>query len=230
MEKEDDTQIFSIRFGMPAEVRPLFGRVPVLTSESKLGYWLIVECFRDAVCPRDVIEWMIVRNLVDLTWNILFFRRVGPGIIDVARMDAVISILKSILPNPSAQDVRTLAQGWFTRNSEASSMITDLFVEHQINVSHVDAEAVRLRLQTVEQIERMLASLESRFRLAYRDLYFHREVLRMSAEIGDNSAAKPVPVIPAGELSDPAPAPEQDGLSDDKGSKKDLATDEPASE
>jgi len=205
---------------IPIEIRFLFGRVPVLTSQSKIGYWSLVESIANAIGPRDVIEWLCVKNLVDLTWNTFFYRRVEAGIIDVTRMQALISILGSILPDPSAKDVRKLASGWFNINSEARSMISKLFIEHNIDVFHVDAEAVRLNAQTLEQIERMLASMESRYRQAYRDIYFHRENLRISAEIESISTPKELPLIPSGELSDVNQVPEQDMPCDDNDGAK----------
>jgi hypothetical protein len=228
MEDNDDSRVLALRLRIPKEAWPLFGRAPVINSESKVGYWSLVESIEKAVGPRDVLEWLIVRNMVDLTWNIFFYRRVGAGIIDVARMEALISILGSILPNPSAQDARKLAKEWFNRKLEARSRITGLFIEHHINDDHINSEAVRLRSQTIEQIERMLASMESRYRQYYKDIYVHRESLRMGAEIEKNSTLKQLPVIPAGELSHTKQVPEQDEPSDDKeGPQRDLAIGEP---
>jgi hypothetical protein len=231
MEDNDDSRVLAIRLRIPEEARPLFGRAPVLSSESKIGYWSLVESIEDAIRPRDVIEWLIVKNMVDLTWNIFFYRGVEAGIIDVARMEALISILGSILPNPSSQDVRKLAKDWFNPKSEARSMIADLFIEHQINVRHIDAEAVRLRSEPIEQIERMLASMESRYRQYYKDIYVHRESLRMSAEIEKNSTPNQLPFIPASELSNAKEVPEQDASPDNKeGPQMDIAVGEPETE
>jgi len=174
-----------------------------------------VESIANAVCPRDIIEWIIVKDLVDLTYEKLFYRRVRVGIIDVARMAALISILNSILPDPSAKEVRKLAKGWFS-NSDAKSAIADLFIEHKINYEHIDAEAFRLNSQALEQIERMLAGMESRFILAYREIDDYRESLRIRAEIENDSQPKQLPHIPPRELSDDKQVPEHDVSPDNK--------------
>jgi hypothetical protein len=187
-----------------------------------------VESIANAIGPRDIIEWIIVKDLVDLTYNKLFYRRVIVGIIDVARMPALISILNSILPNPSAQKARKLAKRWFA-NSDAKSVIVELFIEHKINNYHIDAEAVRLNSQALEQIERMLAGMESRFSLTYREIENYRESLRISAEIENGSEPKRLPYIRASELSGAKQDPEHDERSDNKeGPQESLAVSKPA--
>jgi hypothetical protein len=214
---DDDNQtIRAIRSRIPEEARTLFARAPILSSESKIPYWSLVESMAGVMGPRDIIEWIVVKNLVDLTYDMIFYRRVKIGIIDVARMSALISILNSILPDPSAKEVRKLAKGWFV-SSEAKSAIAALFIEHKINPHHIDAEAVRLNSQALEQIERMLAGMEARLGLAYREIDYHRESLRIRAEIENGSEPKQLPFIRASELSDETQAPEHDDPSGNKG-------------
>ena len=222
MANDDDWRL-AISLGIPEEICILFGRVPVLSS--KRAYWSLVKSIADSIGPRDVMEWLCVKDLVDLTWNKFFYRGVVPGIIDVTRMQAVISILGSILPDPSSKDMRKLASDWFNLGSDGRSMIVKLFREHGLDLSHVDAEAVRLNAQTLEQIERMLASMESRYRQVYRDIYYHRESRRISAEIESISAPKELPLVPSGELSGVNQVPEQDLPSgDNDGPKEDNLT------
>jgi hypothetical protein len=228
--ENDGDWAHAIRSQIPEEARVLFGRIPVLTSESKVGYWSLVQSIANAIGPRDVIEWIIVKNMVDLTWEGLFLRRAKVGIIDVARMPALISILGSILPNPSSQELHRLAKGWFT-GSSVRSAVADLFIEHKIDFRHIDAEAVRLNAHALEQIERILASLESRYRQAYRDIDFHRESLRIRAQIEGDSAPKRLTFIPPSELSVVKQVPEQEPSNDKGGQKEeDLAAGKPTTE
>jgi hypothetical protein len=231
MENDDDNRtVNSIRFAIPKEARTLFARVPVLSSESKVPYWELVKGLANAIGPRDIIEWIIVKDLVDLTCDKLFYRRVKVGIVDAARMPALISILSSILPNPSAQEVRKLAKGWFS-TSDARQAIADLFIEHKINNYHIDAEAVRLNSQTLEQIERILAGMESRFSLAYREIDYYRESLRIRAEIENGPQPKQLAFIPPRELSDAQQVHEHDESSDNEGGpQENLAVSELAAE
>jgi hypothetical protein len=117
----DDYWRLPASLGIPEEISNLFGRVPVLSSQSKRCYWSLVKSIADPIGPRDAIEWLCVKDLVDLTWNKFFYRGVEAGIIDVTRMQAVISILGSILPDPSSKDWAADREGEITLGTKRSS-------------------------------------------------------------------------------------------------------------
>ena len=209
--EDNEDQIKSVRLKIPPEARPFFGRVPIISSESKLSYWLLVKAFAGSIEPRDVMEWLIVRNLADLTSSLFLYRHVGPHIIDVARMEALASILRSLTPDASA--ARNIAKSWFA-DSKTKSKIADLFIEHKIDVHHIDSEAVRLHAHELERIERMAASLESRCRQFYRDLEIHRESVRFRAEIERSSMPAGLPYVPESPLLEGNQTPQAGDTTD----------------
>src|SRR6266566_3405887 len=82
---------------IPPEIRALLGEPPLLISEDPGAYEFLLATFANAVRPTDPIEWIHVKDCVDLTWEIQRIRRAKAGIIDVARKEALRSILESIL-------------------------------------------------------------------------------------------------------------------------------------
>ena len=48
------------------------------------------------VALRDIIEWFWVKDIADLTWEILRIRRFKVGIIDVAKKSALEAIMLSL--------------------------------------------------------------------------------------------------------------------------------------
>jgi len=190
-----------IRSKLPIEARLLFGRAPVLSSESKVAYWSLVEAISTALDPQDIVEWIIVKTVVDLVWNMNFYQLVKAGIIDVKRRDALKSILRSLLPEPSAKELNQFADGWF-KNTERKSAIIEMFIEHKIEVRHIDAEAVRLNASELLQIEHIIAGMETRLRNARRDIEIYREGKRLREEQKNLLEHKKLPFIPASELSD----------------------------
>lgn len=60
---------------VPAEICDLWGKPPLLATESPKQYYaLLVELVRE-VKPSDIIEWLWVKDVADLTWDILRYRR-----------------------------------------------------------------------------------------------------------------------------------------------------------
>ena len=56
-------------------VRTLLGPPPLLTTENPHQYWELFEQFADAIEPKNVIEWLWLKDIVDLSWEIARLRR-----------------------------------------------------------------------------------------------------------------------------------------------------------
>ena len=82
---------------IPDEIMSLFGRPPVVVTESKDVYLRQLECIAAAIGPEDIIEWIMVKAIADLSWEIARYERAKAGIIDSARKPALVNILCSIL-------------------------------------------------------------------------------------------------------------------------------------
>ena len=59
------SHISDVDFECPAEIRVLLGPVPVLTSRAKLEHELLFKHFAQRVKPRDITEWMFIRECAD---------------------------------------------------------------------------------------------------------------------------------------------------------------------
>src|SRR6266568_5018525 len=82
-----------------AEVRALLGKPPVLISEDPGAYETMLANMAAAVMPRDAMEWLLLKDCVDLTWEIRRIRLAKAGMTDVTRKEALKSIFESILDN-----------------------------------------------------------------------------------------------------------------------------------
>ena len=54
---------------IPDEIMSLFGRPPVVVTESKDVYLRQLECIAAAIGPEDIIEWIMVKAIADLSWE-----------------------------------------------------------------------------------------------------------------------------------------------------------------
>src|SRR5260370_34077165 len=113
---------------IPAEVRPLLGRAPVLRSEQVDAYEDFLACVA-AVCPKDTLEWILVKDYVDLAWEIRRLRCAKPGMIDVVRKQALRSILESILER---EDFEHAAGRTLEAEGKADEWYTDVAVKQEL--------------------------------------------------------------------------------------------------
>src|SRR5947209_5524860 len=106
---------------IPAEVRALLGRAPVLRSEDANAYEDFFGSVAEVVGPKDIMEWILAKDYIDLAWEIRRLRLAKAGMIDVARKHALQSILEPILERDNFEHAadRTLeaaakADEWYT--------------------------------------------------------------------------------------------------------------------
>jgi hypothetical protein len=66
---------------IPPEIRALLGPPPLLISEDPAAYEALLATFGAKMRPTDEIEWIYLKDCVDLTWEIQRYRRAKAGII-----------------------------------------------------------------------------------------------------------------------------------------------------
>jgi len=72
-------------FLIPKDIAALFGHAPTLKTEDDEIYWNCMERFVKCVEPQDVIEWLWIKDVVDLSWEILRLRRLKIDLVEIDR-------------------------------------------------------------------------------------------------------------------------------------------------
>jgi hypothetical protein len=72
-------------FVIPNDIAALFGSAPILKSEDDAIYWNCMQRFVECVEPQDIIEWLWVKDVVDLSWEILRLRRLKIDLVEIDR-------------------------------------------------------------------------------------------------------------------------------------------------
>jgi hypothetical protein len=198
----DDDDFSKMRERIPKEVRYLFSRIPALGSDRDFYMRLVID-IAEAIDPHDIVEWLTVKRIVDHIIYIIFLRRVQTNVIELAKGDALKSILVSLSPGAEANKRLTF--------SETDKKIQ--WLSHQYNIAppQIEGEAVRLRLGELLQFDRLIASQESRLRQGYQDVDIYREGKRLREHLERKSEPKALPFIQSSEFSDDKKDPAQDG-------------------
>src|SRR5262245_29705237 len=74
-------------FLIPKDIAALFAYAPTLKTEDDEIYWNCMERFVKYVEPQDIIEWLWVKDVVDLSWEILRLRRLKIDLVEIDRED-----------------------------------------------------------------------------------------------------------------------------------------------
>jgi hypothetical protein len=172
---------FSAVADRPSAVSDVLDRVvtiapaPLLPGEKQADYAEVALRIVRAAKPRDAIEEFLIRDVVDLTWEILRLRRVKAGILRASAGDGVNRVLAGVGHPYLERD--TLSQGWVAGDERARKKVEAILAKAGMTIDEVTAKTLESKLDSYERLDRMLASLEARRNNALREIDRHRAAL-----------------------------------------------------
>jgi hypothetical protein len=165
---------------VPEYVGELFANRPLLLGESPELYDTLLSRVAAEAKPEDTIERLLLRDVVDLTWEIQRFRKIHTTIIQNSMEARVISKMKLALSRAANADVvesaepataepeidhDDLARRYFAGDSEARREIEAMLAEQGIELDSESSLMTSVYLDNesnLDFIDRMIAAAEAR--------------------------------------------------------------------
>ena len=116
--------------------------------------------------PKDIIEEIWVRDIVDLTWEILRLRRLKVSLMKVTTRRGMSSLFSKL----DLYEERSLIKGWSQGEPEAAEEIEKLLNDRGVTWDVVMAETLSISLEKLEKIDNAIAKVESRRNAAQREI------------------------------------------------------------
>jgi hypothetical protein len=148
---------------------------PPLPGEKDADYATIAERIVGASSPRDAIEEFLIRDVVDLTWEILRLRRVKAGILRASTGTGVEGVLGDV-GHPYSERAM-LGKRWAAGDQKARKKVDGILSQAGLTNDEVTAQTLESKLDSFERLDRMLASAEARRNNALREIDRHRDAL-----------------------------------------------------
>jgi hypothetical protein len=146
---------------------------PLLPGEKETDYETIATNIVVASEPQDAIEEYLVRDVIDLTWETLRFRRLKAGILRASMGAGVGAILDDV---GFPYDERgALAEQWAAGDKSARKKVDAVLIKAGLTIDDVTAKTLSSQMDDFERIDRMLSSVEARRNNALREIDRHRE-------------------------------------------------------
>jgi hypothetical protein len=167
---------------LPDCLGELFGHAPALKSENNKVYWDFMNEVVRCIKPENMIEWLWVKDVVDLSWEILRLRKLKITLIEIERenTNATIEWGREHPDEPDYDDwtktsrARTAKEIEFRKNRPLLDTETD------------SAELLWKHIDQYEHIERLLTSVELRRDRILREIELRRaEVARRLRQTTD---------------------------------------------
>jgi hypothetical protein len=148
----------------------------LLPGEKDTDYVSLAKRVVDTTMPRDTIEELLIRDVIDLSWEILRLRRVKGGILKTSMNRGVERVLDAM---DYGRDVSfsysgQLSKMWMAGDKDARKEVEAVLRKAQLSLDDVTAETLECNLESFERLDRMLASAEARRNNALREIDRHR--------------------------------------------------------
>jgi hypothetical protein len=178
------------------DIKFLLGPPPVLRTENPHLYWELFEQFAEAIAPSSIVEWIWLKDIVDLSWEIARLRRYRAIWIEFQRDWANLEI------QHAREHADHLA---LFRDKGHLFPMTPEKIDERRNWGSADTEyhsalLVHEELKSYEAFERLLKSAELRRDRVLRELDARREriapLLRKKSDEVIDASADDVPLLP----------------------------------
>jgi predicted outer membrane protein len=116
----------------------------------------------------------LVRDVIDLSWEILRLRHLKAGLLRVAAGAGVRSVASQVGLGGSVYD---FAVKWVSGDAKTRKEFAEILKKAGLGMEDVMAEALSSKIEAFERIDRMLASAEARRNNALREIDRHRSTL-----------------------------------------------------
>jgi hypothetical protein len=173
----------------PLPTAALLGAAPLIKGENPGSYEELLGRICATLRPKDCLEELWIRDVVDLVWETFRLRRIKATFVSYETR-STIGIALCMQHHP---DWRELAQAWAVGDEAAAQNFHAELVSAGLSVETLTARAVSNNLEKMERIDRMLVRLEARRAAALRELDTHRgplaQKLRLAIAQEENGGA-----------------------------------------
>jgi len=139
---------------------------PLLPGEAEADYADVAARIVAVAQPRDAIEELLTRDVIELTWDISRLRRMKAGLLRATVGDGVRRILSRIEDVDHDYDERRnadrYAQDWARGIVSVRRGFAGMLKKAGLTMDDVLAEAFAKEIDSFERFDRMLASAEAR--------------------------------------------------------------------
>jgi hypothetical protein len=185
----------------PLAAAPLLGGSSLIRGENVRSYDEFLERICATLQPRDSLEEIWIRDIVDLVWETFRLRRAKANLMTDAARDQVAYKLDGSHPR-----ALQIACDWAAGDEDAASQVERALASAGLSMDRLVARAMSSMFKDMERLDRMLVSVENRRSAALRELANYRAPLaqKLRRAIAQAEGAELVPDAPR--LAPPQPA------------------------
>jgi hypothetical protein len=153
----------------------------LLPGENRQQFEIIRKMVINDIRPKTNLEWLWVLDLIELSWEVLRYRRMKEKILEIHRVDAIASILRQLDGVGMPSQRQAFVQSCSRRSSmewredpTAASEIEARLAAGGFDTAAVNAEVFLLAQASFDFFDRLMQSAQSRRINLLREIKVHR--------------------------------------------------------
>ncbi len=170
---------------VPAELIPFSEPSFLLPGESRQDFEAIRQMMVDDIRPETNIEWLWTLDLVELSWEILRYRRLKKRILDAHRVAAIEAILHRLdgegMPSEAMPMVRTRARraaAEWRVDQEAAIEIEARLDRAGFDAVDINAEVFVQARELFDMFDQLMIAAQRRRMVLLREINIRHEFVR----------------------------------------------------
>ena len=171
------------------ELDKMLGNRPILPGEDASAYDKLTYKFRETMSPRDIVEEILVRDVIDLTWEVQRLKNFKRDFLHLNRGNALEKVFDQFAGYSFAN--RELSDKWRKGDPKAIEKVNEELSSRGFEISVVDAMNFRLQIDQIERMDRLIMQAEARRSAHLREVDRHRsvlaEIMREAIQAHENS-------------------------------------------
>jgi len=193
------------RLKPPAELLGLWENAPLLATEDLEHYQQLLDVLAREVVPSDLIEWLWIKDIADLTWEVIRLRRFKAIYLNNCFLSELDNQIENAIGYEKAVPIwkqsRKLANKWLAdpTASDVKRKLDRLLERCGLDVDRIFAATSISALRSLEPLERVLASAELRRNNALHQIEYRRHtsgrVMRQASNAMIENEAPLVPLV-----------------------------------
>lgn len=174
----------------PAELKPFAEPSLLLPGENLRDYEVLRQMIVDDIEPQTTIEWLWTLDLVELSWEILRYRRLKKSILDAHRATAIEAILRrldgdgmpaTVMPMVQLRAKRAAAE--WRDNRDAARETEARLRRSKFDNIDINAEAFVQARVSFEMFDRLIQLAQTRRIGLLREMSLRREFTRRARRV-----------------------------------------------
>jgi hypothetical protein len=185
-------------YAVPERVRALLGPSWLIEGEDPKLYEELLGRVAAAVQPIDMIDWLLLNDIVALTWEIQRSRRHRETIVRMGRLTAMAQVLDQAIPHEGdlfqtirrIEDVGKFSSEWIRADGKATKRSLALLSKAGFSLSDVSAQSLTVKADELDRVDQQVQRHETRRdavlqQIERRRQGFAQQVRRASEEAVD---------------------------------------------